>query len=367
MSKKKKILIGCSVAVIAVAVVILLMVFVFDTFGLYTSEYRLNYDKYVKVGNYKGLTYDKVKVSVTDKEVQNEIKSRVQAKATTKQVKTGTVKNGDTINVDYVGKINGKTFTGGSAENSSITIGQTQMIDGFTDGLIGKKVGSKVTLHLQFPKNYANNEKLSGKKVVFTVTINSRQVTTTPKYNLDFVKKYTDYKTLAAYEKSVKADLTKSKKEEAESNVKNTLWNQIVADSKVKSYPQKQLTYEQEQMTSRYKKMAKSYSMDWSDFLKQYMNMSESQFKKEAKSYAKTVVKQKLIMHEIAKKEGLKVTKKEYNDYLQKLLKDSGFTEETFKQQYSESIEDYADENDFKTNLLLQDVLDKVMEYGKAK
>ena len=113
--------------------------------------------------------------------------------------------------------------------------------------------------------------------------------------------------------------------------------------------------------------MAKSYSMDWSDFLKQYMNMSESQFKKEAKSYAKTVVKQKLIMHEIAKKEGLKVTKKEYNDYLQKLLKDSGFTEETFKQQYSESIEDYADENDFKTNLLLQDVLDKVMEYGKAK
>ena len=69
-------------------------------------------------------------------------------------------------------------------------------------------------------------------------------------------------------------------------------------------------------------------------------------------------------MHYIAKKEGLKVSDQEYKDYLKNLLKDAGFTEETFQQQYSESIEDYAEENDFRTNLLLQKVIDKIKEYG---
>ncbi len=367
MTKRKKIIIGCSAAVAVIAVIILLMVFVFDTFGLFTSEYKLNYDKYVKVGDYKGLSYDKIKVSVTNKEVKAQIKSNVSAKATTKSVKSGTVKDGDTINISYVGKVNGKTFSGGSAENSNITIGQTSMIDGFTDGLIGKKVGSKVKLNLRFPKNYSANTKLSNKKVVFTVTINSKQVTTTPKYNLAFVKKYTSYKTLKAYEDSVKKELLATKKSEKENEVKNTLWNQVVASSKVKKYPQKQLQYEQDQVIARYKKMAKSYNLSWSKFLKTYMKTDSKSFNKQAKSYAKSVVKQKLVMHSIAKKEGLKVTNKEYKNYLSKLLKEAGFTEESFKSQYGQSIEEYGKDNDYKTNLLLQKVLNKVMKYGKEK
>ena len=97
------------------------------------------------------------------------------------------------------------------------------------------------------------------------------------------------------------------------------------------------------------------------------MGMDKKEFRKQVKKYAKTVVKQKLVMYSIAKKEGLKVSKNEYKDYLADLLKNAGFTEEAFQQQYGESIEDYAEENDFKTNLLMDKVLDKVMEYGKAK
>jgi len=365
MTKKKKLIIAGSI-VVAVAIIALLLVFVFDVFGLFTSQYRLNYSKYIKVGTYKGLQYDKISVSVTDKEVQSEIKTRVKAKATTKSVTTGTVKDGDTINVSYVGKINGKTFSGGSASKTNITIGTTSMIDGFTDGLIGKKIGSKVTLHLKFPKSYSD-DKVAGKKVVFTVTINSKQVTVTPTYNLAFVKKYTKYDTKAAYEASVKKSLLKTKKESAESTVKNNLWNQVIASSTVKKYPKKQYQYETEQVTQKYKKMAKSYSMTWKKFLKSYMNTTESSFKTQAKAYAKTVVKQKLVMYSIADKEGIKVTNKEYKAYLSKLLSDAGFTEATFKKQYNESIEDYAKENDFRSSLLLNKVLDKVMDYGKAK
>ena len=366
MTKKKKIILGCSIGAVAVAVVVLLLVFVFDVFGLFTSQYNLDYSKYVKLGTYKGLTYNKIEVSVTDKEVQKKIKSNVKAKASTKSVKTGTVKKGDTINVSYVGKISGKTFTGGSADKTNITIGTTSMITGFTSGLIGKEVGSSVTLHLKFPSNYSNS-KVAGKNVVFVVKINSKQVSVTPTYNLAFVKKYTKYDTLKTYEASIKKELLADKKENAETKVKNSLWNEIVASSTVIKYPKKQYQYEQEQVTQNYKKMAKSYSMTWSKFLKSYMNTTESGFKEKAQSYAKTVVKQKLVMHYIAEKENLKVTNKEYKDYLSKLLSDAGFTEASFKKQYSETIQEYGQENDFRTNLLLQKVLDKVMEYGKAK
>lgn len=302
MTKKKKLIIGISSAAVIVVILALLLIFVFDVFGLFTSSYRLDYDKYIKLGNYKGLEYDKISVSVSDKEVKEEINNRLEAKTETKDETSGTVKDGDTITISYVGKIDGKTFAGGSAENSTITIGETQMIDGFIDGLIGKKVGDKVTLNLKFPKDY-QNEDVAGKKVVFDVTIKSKQVKSTPKYNLDFVKENSNSKTLEEYEASVKKELEKQKTESAEDGVKQTLWSQVVASSKVKKYPKKQLAYEEEQFIKKYKDMAKSYGATWKDFLKQYMQMSEKDFNKQTKEYAKTVVAQKLTMHAIAEKE----------------------------------------------------------------
>ena len=366
MTKKKKLIIGISSAAVIVVILALLLIFVFDVFGLFTSSYRLDYDKYIKLGNYKGLEYDKISVSVSDKEVKEEINNRLEAKTETKDETSGTVKDGDTITISYVGKIDGKTFAGGSAENSTITIGETQMIDGFIDGLIGKKVGDKVTLNLKFPKDY-QNEDVAGKKVVFEVTIKSKQVKSTPKYNLDFVKENSNSKTLEEYEASVKKDLEKQKTESAEDGVKQTLWSQVVASSKVKKYPKKQLAYEEEQFTKKYKDMAKSYGATWKDFLKQYMQMSEKDFNKQTKEYAKTVVAQKLTMHAIAEKEDLEVSSKEYKNRLDELLKQAGFTKEQFQQQYNQSIEEYAKANDFGSSFLLEKVEQFILDNGKVK
>ena len=366
MTKKKKLIIGISSAAVIVVILALLLIFVFDVFGLFTSSYRLDYDKYIKLGNYKGLEYDKISVSVSDKEVKEEINNRLEAKTETKDETSGTVKDGDTITISYVGKIDGKTFAGGSAENSTITIGETQMIDGFIDGLIGKKVGDKVTLNLKFPKDY-QNEDVAGKKVVFDVTIKSKQVKSTPKYNLDFVKENSNSKTLEEYEASVKKDLEKQKTESAEDGVKQTLWSQVVASSKVKKYPKKQLAYEEKQFIKKYKDMAKSYGATWKDFLKQYMQMSEKDFNKQTKEYAKTVVAQKLTMHAIAEKEDLEVSSKEYKNRLDELLKQAGFTKEQFQQQYNQSIEEYAKANDFGSSFLLEKVEQFILDNGKVK
>ena len=83
---------------------------------------------------------------------------------------TGTVKEGDLVNIDYVGKKDGVAFDGGTAQGYNLGIGTDSFIDGFEDGLIGVKTGKTVDLNLTFPENYGNE--LAGAKVVFTVTVN---------------------------------------------------------------------------------------------------------------------------------------------------------------------------------------------------
>lgn len=366
MSRNKKLAIagGCTAAVI---LLLILLIFVFDVFGLFTSKYRLNYDKYITLGKYKGLQYTKVSTNVTKSEIQQQINSNLAAKQTTTEVKKGKVKKGDTVVIKYTGKINGKTFSGGSADNYSLQLGSGSMISGFESGLYGKAVGSTATLNLKFPKNYSE-KKLAGKKVVFTVKIKSKTVTKTPKYTVAFVKANSKYKTKKDYEASIKKSLQATKKQNAEAQEKNEILSQILESTKVKKYPDKQVDYEKEAIVSANKKAAKQqYSMSWSDYLKAN-NMTKSSFNKWARNAAKQTVKIKLVTYSIAKKEDIDLTSnKEYKSYLKKLLKQAGFTEDSFKSQYNETIEDYANEQGIRFNLDENKVMNKIMKYSKEK
>ena len=368
-SNKKKIALICGIIAAIVVIAAVVLIVRNDVFS--ASNYNLlNYDKYVTLPKYKGLEYKVDAVKVTDKEIKKEINTRVQAAATTKAVKTGTVKKGDTVNISYVGTINGKKFDGGSANNTELKIGSNTMIKGFETGLIGKKIGSKVTLNLTFPKNYgtdSSSKKLRGKKAKFVVTINSKSVTTTPKYDVAFIKKNSKYTNKKDYEASVKKELLKNKQETAESTAKQKLWSTVVSKAKVKKYPEKQLNYEVSTAKKQYENMAKQYyGMSLDDLIKQ-QGQTKKQFDKQMKSYGKSTVKQKLVMYAIAKKENIKVSDKEYKKYLKNMLKNAGMTESQFKSQYNMTIEEYGKENNFKANILYDKVLDRIQKLGKKK
>lgn len=328
------------------------------------KEYDYKLSDYVKVADYKNLTYDKIKVSVSDKEIIQEINTRCENAATTKVSKKGTVKDGDTINVSFEGKINGKTFEGGSSDDMSITIGQTSMIDGFTEGLIGQKVGSTVTLNLKFPEDYQNKD-VAGKPVEFKVTIKTKNITVVPDYNLDFVKANSKSKSLKEYEESVKDDLTASKRNSAISNVKNELWNSIVSKSEVIKYPTEKDDFVTATKDS-IKKGAEQSGKDWKQYLKEN-NTDEKKLDKDIEAYAENKVLNDMIVYYIAREEGLDVTEKEYEDYIQNMLTSSGISEETFQSTYGMSVREYCDEQGLKTSLVLGKVMDKIFEYAEEK
>ena len=360
----KKLLIGSGVVVAIVAVVAIILVFVNNK---QSKEYNYDLSKYVKVGNYKGLEYTSQKASVTDEEVDVEIQRRLQKAAKTENSKTGKVENGDTINISFVGKIDGKEFEGGSSESTDITVGTTQMIDGFVEGLIGKNVGESVTLNLKFPDDYGKTD-LQGKAVEFKVTINSKKKISVPKLNTEFVKKNSKYKTVKEYKEGVKKELLNQKQKSIDSTVKQELWSRIINKSKAKKYPEKELNEAMSQankLEESYKAQAQNYGMEWETYLKTVMRTDKKGFEKLKQEYAKNIVFNRMVMYSIARSENISLSNREYKKEILKILEDNGYDEESFKKAFGKDIETYADEQNWRQKILFDKVLDKVMKDGK--
>ena len=360
----KKLLIGSGVVVAIVAVIAIILVFVNNK---QSKEYNYDLSKYVKVGNYKGLEYASQKASVTDEEVDAEIQRRLQKAAKTENSKTGKVENGDTINISFVGKIDGKEFEGGSSESTDITVGTTQMIDGFVEGLIGKNVGESVTLNLKFPDDYGKTD-LQGKAVEFKVTINSKKKISVPKLNTEFVKKNSKYKTVKEYKEGVKKELLNQKQKSIDSTVKQELWSRIIDKSKAKKYPEKELNEAMSQankLEESYKAQAQNYGMEWETYLKTVMRTDKKGFEQLKQEYAKNIVFNRMVMYSIARSENISLSNREYKKEILKILEDNGYDEESFKKAFGKDIETYADEQNWRQKILFDKVLDKVMKDGK--
>lgn len=302
------------------------------------SKYDLS--EYVKTGEYKGLEMEKISVSVSDEEVDTQVKANVENTKTTEQVKKGKVAKNDVVNIDFEGKIDGKAFDGGTAKGHNLTIGSNSFIDGFEDGLIGKDVGSTVDLNLQFPKKYEQNEDLAGKDVVFTVTINYIAKEKIPEYDDAWVQKNSDVKTKAEYEKQVKEQLYEEKEDYEKNNRVSQLWTELVENSEVIKYPEEEVNTYVEEIEKQYQSVAESSGMKLEELWNQYGIESEEDYNTQNKQAAESYVKEQMVMYDIAQKEDLSYSDDD-EEKLREEIDKAGYTDETFKQNFGQDIESY--------------------------
>ncbi len=332
--------------IISVLVVAVLLLGVMSGCGKPAKRelYNVNLDKYVTLGEYKGLSVDK---SSSDFETYYDeiVDGDVSRGGLYKQKTEGTVAKGDTANIDYVGKKDGVAFEGGTAQGYDLTIGSGSFIDGFEDGLIGKEIGSTVDLNLTFPADYGSAE-LAGKSVVFTVTIN--YVTTTePMLPAEFFEKL-GFKSVEAYEKDVE-----------ERALSLMLFEKIADKSKIKDYPEADETKLYETMKTQYETMYQSqYGVSFSEMLT-YNQMTEEDFKEEAlKNSVYPSMKEQMILYAIMDKEGIEVSEKDIQKQVAHMQKEIGsdeVTEDDLKEFYgsyyfealavSENVKNFLVEN----------------------
>lgn len=262
-------------------------------------------DKYITIGQYKGLSLEKVVETITDTEVEGSISQDLAM--TKEEVKDGVVEEGDTVVVNYVGTENGKEFNGGSAENQEITIGSGGYIPGFEDGILGMKKGETKDVPLTFPEDYIEPS-MAGKDVVFKITLQSFK--RAPELNDDWVAKNTDFKTVEEYKEDKKKLLQESAEKMAESVLYQTAWNQVYEASEVKEYPEKDVKEAYAEFETQIKSYAKQGGMELEDYLES-QQVSQEAFESQCQEYAEARVKQNLILQGIMDAEGITLEDKE--------------------------------------------------------
>lgn len=310
--------------------------------------------EYVKLGEYKGLEVQVETPVVTDEEVNAQIERLLSDKSTTEEVTGRPVADGDVVNIDYEGLVDGEAFDGGSAEGYDLTIGSGRFIDGFEEGLIGAEIGDQVSLNLTFPDPYDNNPDLAGKPVVFNVTVNSIQETVTPELTDEFVQTLGDeYQTVEDYTTALKNSLLEQKQQSIDSQTISDLQDMLLENCEILQYPEGAVDDYVAEMTDYYNEYAAAYSMTLDEFMQQNYGMTEDEFNEEAQTMAEQNVGLELIYQAIAEAEGISISDEEYAELCTQYTSDFGFeTEEEF-------VEYYGGEEEVRANMLA----DKVLEF----
>jgi trigger factor len=143
----------------------------------------------VKLADYKKFDLKLESTEVTQEEVEHEFNRMIKKDTMLIPKENGTVQNGDSLNIDFVGYKDGVAFPGGSAKNQELEIGSNSFIPGFEESLIGMKIGETKSISLSFPKDY-HAEDLAGQEVKFDVTVNSISSVEKPEFNEEYLSKF---------------------------------------------------------------------------------------------------------------------------------------------------------------------------------
>ena len=273
---------------------------------------------YVTIGEYKGLTLNRISQEVTDDDVQAEINYDLEDKG--EEIKDGTVESGDTVTINFTGTIDGKEFDGGSAEDYQLTVGEGSMIDGFEDGIIGMKDGETKELDLTFPEDYYDDS-VAGKAVVFKVTL--QKFTRKAELTDEWVAANTDYKTVDEYKNSVREQLEKDADTSADIDLYDSAWTEVLSASEIKKYPEADVNTAIEEYKAQTEQYVQEAGIEMSDFL-EAQGISEDEYDDECKTYAESKVEQNLIVQGIMTEEGLTIEDSELAELKDLLCQEYG-------------------------------------------
>lgn len=274
----------------------------------------------VELGAYKGIEVEKRAYNVTDDEVDAAIAQLQEGVARMVDVDRP-VENGDTVNLDYSGSVDGVKFDGGTAQDQTLTIGSGQFIPGFEEQMVGMAVGEEKDIEVTFPEEY-HAENLAGKKAVFAVKVNGIQVKELPTLDDEFAKDVSEYDTLEALRDAKRQELL----EQAEKNAKIQKENDVVRKAVENATVEVPDAMVERQIDSFLQDMGYRLQMQGislEDYLK-YTNTEISALRDQYRADAALRVKSQLVLEAISKAEAIEATPEEIGDKVAEYAKQFG-------------------------------------------
>ena len=296
----------------------------------------------MELGEYKGLKAVKYTHKVTDEEIDARIQRDVEKATTMADVNDRAVENGDTVNLNYAGTVDGVAFEGGTAENQTLEIGSGHFIPGFEEQMIGMQIGEEKDLNVKFPEEY-HAENLKGKDAVFHVKVNGIQAKVKPALDDDFAADVSDYATFDEYKAAIVKELNDNAQKNADVQLENELVQQAV-DAADCDIPDAMIEDEIDVMLREMKMRMMYQGFKFEDYLK-YTGQTEEQIKEMYRPEAKNRVKMQLVLEAMVKAEKIEATEEDVEKVTAEEAKRMGRELEDFKKSLSDRQREYLKEN----------------------
>ena len=186
----------------------------------------------IKLAGFDGIAIERLQADVTDADLDNMLEI-LRKQNTRFEAVERAAENGDQLNIDFVGKIDGEAFAGGSAKGTPLVLGSGRMIPGFEEALVGVKAGEERVINPTFPADYQNLD-LAGKTAEFTVTVNSVSAPQLPELNDDFFALFGIKEGgLEGFRTEVRKNMERELRQAIKSKVKNQVMEGLLAANPV--------------------------------------------------------------------------------------------------------------------------------------
>lgn len=261
----------------------------------------------IRIKQYKGLEVTDTTMKVTDDDVEMSIQSTLQTLSTKTDITDRPAQEGDSVVIDYEGKLDGVAFDGDTATQQTVEIGAGMYVPGFEEGIIGHNIGDTFDVNVTFPKDYQATD-LAGKAVVFTMTLHSIQEVHVPELTKDLLPQLSETaKTIKEYKAEVRKQLEESNQASAESAMQEQLWNKLIENCVVEKYPEGQVEEFEANVEAQLGEYAKQNNMTTDELFEQYYGVKPA-------DYVKNSIKLEYAIELIAEKEEITLTAKEYEE-----------------------------------------------------
>ena len=304
----------------------------------------------VELGEYAGLTVTKEAKNVNEADVDAEVK-RMQDRNGRLLTREGAAENGDTVDIDFEGFVDGKAFEGGKAEHYSLVLGSGSFIPGFEDQVVGHSAGEEFDVNVKFPEEYGAAE-LAGKDATFKIKLHEVKYKELPALDDDFAKDVSEYDTLDELKDSIRNNIKTNLDKQAEQKVENDLMDQVIANMKA-DIPDAMVDSRIDELLQDFEYRISQQGLKLADYLK-YMGMNIEQFRAQFKEQADKQVKMRLAMEAIVAKEGITASDEEFEEEVKRIA-------DAYKME-ADKVKSIVDAAAVKADLAINKAIDFVKE-----
>ena len=287
----------------------------------------------VTLGEYKGLEYTAADLSVPEEEVDKELERVRELNSRRVPVDGRAAKEGDIVDIDFEGFIDGKDFQGGKAEGYVLTLGSHSFIDTFEEQIAGHSVGDEFDVNVTFPEDY-QAEDLAGKPAVFKCKLNDIKSKELPEIDDEFASEVSEFDTLEEYKEDIRKKFRERKETEAKSAAESELVGKLVEVSEM-DVPDLMLDAQAEQSAREFAMRMESQGIQFEQYLN-LVGQTPEKFMEDIRPHALATIQQRLVLEAVAKAENIEVTEEMLDEELQKMADAYGMELDKLKEMISD-------------------------------